>query len=240
MFIELITKESAKMKIKTIIILICITLFFISCFGVVLAFQQPQTVKTRFRLEHHAMFTQRQIRVEEPVIKQSIVPTHTTTKKTPLPVIANYSQKTYMDWKKITNTQSAQYQFIREHMTVDEDGFLRDQDGNIGVSLGSYFGDIGSVYEFVLDTGKTLKVVKIEAKADEHTVNGYYHKIDKSIIEFVVEPEAENLKQQIASNGYIWQGNFNNCPDFAGNIVSIYKVESIKANEEYDIQPLNH
>lgn len=148
--------------------------------------------------------------------------------KTPVPVLKNYSEKTYMDWKKITNTSSPQYQYIKKYMTVSKDGFLRDKYGNIGVALGSYFGKIGTVYEFVLDTGKVINAVKIEEKADEHTVSGYYHKKDHSIIEFVVDTDSPSLKKHMYPNGYIWQGNFDNCPDFNGKISKIYKIEYIE------------
>lgn len=142
--------------------------------------------------------------------------------------IKNFSEKTYMDWQAITNKTSPQYSYIRDHMTVCEDGFLRDEYGNIGVALGSYFGEIGTTYEFVLDTGKVIRVVKIEEKADKDTVKGYYHKIDNSIIEFVVDTNSEELKSHTYSNGYIWSGNFNNCPDYNGKISEIYQTHIIK------------
>lgn len=150
------------------------------------------------------------------------------TIKTPIPVLANNSEKTYMDWRKITNTSSPQYSYIRQHMTVCEDGFLRDKYGNIGVALGSYFGEIGTMYQFVLDTGIVINAVKIEKKADKHTINGYHHKIDNSIIEFVIHADSEALQKHMYPNGYIWQGNFDNCPDFNGKISKIYKIEYIE------------
>ena len=131
------------------------------------------------------------------------------------------SVKTYMDYRAITDKGSNQYRYIQAHMTVGDDGFLYDEDGSIGVALGSHFGSIGSKWEIVLDTGITFKAVKIDEKADRHVYNGCQHKQDGSVIEFVID----SRKFEKASNGYVWQGNFNNNPDFKGKISAIYKVD---------------
>lgn len=131
------------------------------------------------------------------------------------------SVKTYMDYRAITDKSSNQYRYIQAHMTVGADGFLYDKDGSIGVALGSHFGPIGSKWEIVLDTGITFKAVKIDEKADRHVYNGCQHKQDGSVIEFVID----SRKFEKASNGYVWQGNFNNNPDFKGKISAMYKVD---------------
>lgn len=131
------------------------------------------------------------------------------------------SVKTYMDYRAITDKSSNQYRYIQAHMTVGADGFLYDEDGSIGVALGSHFGPIGSKWEIVLDTGITFKAVKIDEKADRHVYNGCQHKQDGSVIEFVID----SRKFEKASNGYVWQGNFNNNPDFKGKISAMYKVD---------------
>lgn len=199
----------------------------------------PQKKNTSYgEIETTAVHTQEEsISVEEMMLTDATeeaeqTPEKSIVVKTPVEVLKDYSEKTYMDYKKITKTSSPQYLFIKEHMTVCEDGFLRDKHGNIGVALGSYFGEIGAIYEFVLDTGIVLNVVKIEEKADKHTVKGYYHKIDHSIIEFVVDANSKLLKKHMYSNGYIWQGNFNNCPDFNGKIVEIYKINNVDTTTE--------
>lgn len=131
------------------------------------------------------------------------------------------SVKTYMDYRAITDKSSNQYKYIQNHMTVGDDGFLYDEDGSIGVALGSHFGSIGSKWEIVLDTGITFKVVKIDEKADIHVYNGCQHKEDGSVVEFVIDSH----KFEKASNGYVWQGNFNNNPNFRGKISAVYKVD---------------
>lgn len=136
-----------------------------------------------------------------------------------LPVCHVGINKTYMDYGLIA-TESNQGKYIAENMTV-KDGLLYDKDGNIGVALGSYFGAIGSKYTFVLSSGVELRVVKIEAKADRHTINGCYQKWDKSVIEFVIDTEHPPFPR--STNGYIAGGNFNNVPQFKGSIVKIIK-----------------
>lgn len=148
--------------------------------------------------------------------------------RTEVPLLGDSDTKTYMDYRKITNTNSKQYQYIHNsgEIYVSEDGFLRTTDGldYIGVALGSYFGDIGDRFIFTLDTGIELRVVKVEAKADIHTdENNYQHAIDGSIIEFVVDPD--KMDYAIHQNGYIYSGNFNNNEWLKGNIIKIEKVD---------------
>lgn len=134
---------------------------------------------------------------------------------------ATSSAKTYMDYRAITNTSSKQYHYIKNYMTVGNDGYLRDSNGNIGVALGSHFGPIGSKYQVVLDTGITFNVVKIDEKADRHTYNGCQHRQDTSVIEFVVD----SSKMKKASNGLVYSGNFNNNPEYKGSIEAMYKLD---------------
>ena len=148
--------------------------------------------------------------------------------RTEVPLLGDSDTKTYMDYRKITDTNSKQYQYIHNsgEIYVSEDGFLRTTDGldYIGVALGSYFGDIGDRFIFTLDTGIELRVVKVEAKADIHTdENNYQHAIDGSIIEFVVDPD--KMDYAIHQNGYIYSGNFNNNEWLKGNIIKIEKVD---------------
>lgn len=148
--------------------------------------------------------------------------------RTEIPMLGDSPIKTYMDYKKITNVSSPQYQYIYNSgkVYVCDDGFIRTVDGKdyIGVALGSYFGDIGSRYIFTLDTGVELRVVKIEEKADKDTdSNGYQHKTDGSIIEFVVD--TEKMWYAKAENGHIYSGNFNNNEWLKGKIIRIEKVE---------------
>ena len=121
----------------------------------------------------------------------------------------------------ITDKSSNQYKYINESGRIEiKNGYLMENE-YIGVALGSYFGEIGSKYVFTLDTGKELKVVKVEEKADEPTINGCQHKWDSSVIEFVID--SSYFKK--SSNGYVFNGNFNNVEEFKGKIIKIEKVE---------------
>ena len=133
--------------------------------------------------------------------------------------------KTYMDYRKITNRDTAQWRYIySDAITVDDKGFLVTEDGFIGVALGTYFGPVGTKYIFTLDTGIELKVVKVEVKSDKHTCEHNYKAGSNDVIEFVIDTKAQYMQDNIWGNGLIFQGNFNNCPDFEGNIIRIQEV----------------
>ena len=136
-----------------------------------------------------------------------------------IPVCAEGVNKTYMSYEAITDRSSKQYQYIKEHMTPNDKGYLVDSDGYIGVALGSYFGPIGSKYAFTLSSGEVLNVVKVEEKDDAHTNNGCEQKWDKSVIEFVIDTTVAAEYYGVASNGYINQGNYNSI--YKGYIVKI-------------------
>lgn len=137
-----------------------------------------------------------------------------------IPVCSNSQTKTYMDYKMITDKSSKQWQYINASGRIKiENGYLME-DEYIGVALGSYFGEIGTKYIFTLDTGKQIKVVKIEEKADAHTNNGCQQKWDGSVIEFVIDSNAFEK----SSNGYVYNGNFNNIEQFKGHIEKIEMV----------------
>lgn len=144
------------------------------------------------------------------------------------------STKTYMDYKMITNTSSAQYKYINEYMEVDKNtGLLLDEEGFIGVALGSYFGSIGDKYYFTLESGVVLPVVKIDAKASIHTDTlGCEQAFDTSVIEFVIDYDYALEYFGKLSNNYILNGNFNNYSIFKGNIVKVEKVKPEKADVE--------
>lgn len=149
-------------------------------------------------------------------------------------VCSSSSTKTYMDYRATTARASRQYQFMHNEMTVDETtGFLYDEDGFIGVALGSYYGEIGDRYYFTLDSGIVLPLVKCEEKADEDTdESGCYHLSDSSVMEFVIDKDyALNYFGRL-SNDYVLNGNYNNYSLFNGSIVKVEKVLDEK-NENY-------
>lgn len=140
--------------------------------------------------------------------------------KMEIKVCSNSSVKTYMDYKKITNKSSKQWQFIHNSGQINiVNGYLMSGE-YIGVALGSYFGEIGSRFIFTLEDGKEIKVIKVEEKADAHTINGCQQKWDNSVIEFVIDSDYFPK----ANNGYVYSGNFNNLEQFKGKIIKIEKI----------------
>jgi len=135
---------------------------------------------------------------------------------------SNSSVKTYMDYRTITSPTSKQYQIIQERLTISN-GFLIYDGLRIGVALGSAFGEVGSKWDFILSSGLQLNVIKIEEKADEHTLNGCQHETDGSVIEFVIDTTYEGFDTY--ENGYLYGGNFNKLDMFSGTIEKARKVE---------------
>ena len=140
------------------------------------------------------------------------------------------SVKTYEDYRMITATGSAQYQYIHNHCTVTDCGLLVDEEGFIGVALGYLFGPIGARYYIELDSGITIPVVKIDEKAARDAPNGCTAGSNDAI-EFVIHA-GRALSFFGGGNGYVLNGNFNNSRYFRGHIKDIEKVTSEKIELE--------
>ncbi len=136
------------------------------------------------------------------------------------------STKTYMDYRMITNRDSQQYKYIQNRMEA-RNGLLYDTDGSIGVALGSWWGKIGSKWTVELSNGEVYDVVKIDEKADNHTINGCQHIGDGSVIEFVIDTHTVP-NSWWGGNGLVWNGNFNNYHKFKGNIQRIGKKKIVE------------
>ncbi|MBR2991464.1 MAG: hypothetical protein IKF51_08435 [Solobacterium sp.] len=148
------------------------------------------------------------------------------------------STKTYEDYRAITDTSSKQYRFIQEHMTVDETtGMLYDEDGFIGVAMAWGFGDIGTRYYVVLDTGIIIPVVKVDAKAFVDAPNGCSHAADASVIEFVID-SGKAYEYFGGGNGLALNGNFNNYEFLNGHILDIELVldEKLEEGVVYEVE----
>lgn len=144
-----------------------------------------------------------------------------TAVETPL-CISGSTVKSYMDGAKVTNKLSAQY-LLLQTMHINEKGNYETDDGYIGVALGSYYGPIGTKYIVTLSTGKVLKVIKADAKADEHVYNGCNHKQDNSMMELIIDTATAGSYYGTIG-GYVAGGNFNNVDDYNGAIVDMKKV----------------
>lgn len=132
------------------------------------------------------------------------------------------SSKSYMLSSSITDKSSKQYELISGMKA--KDGLLLDDEGYIGVALGSWFGELGTRYVFKLSSGVELYVVKVEEKDDKDTLNGCEHKIDKSVIEFVIDDKTNTF--EYGDNNLILNGNFDNHEWFKGDIINMRREVS--------------
>ena len=143
-------------------------------------------------------------------------------------VLEDSSVKTYMSVWTITDPTSNQYRYIHEsgEVKIDERGYLTTDDGYRGAALGSALGDIGERFIFTLSSGVQLKIVKVEEKADHDTDNNNFAAVDNGdVIEFVIDETAAYMQENVGANGLVFSGNFNNCPDFQGEIIKIEKIK---------------
>ena len=127
----------------------------------------------------------------------------------------NSSFKTYMDWRAITNTRSAQYKYIRNNAWCDWDGFMRagaDWEAGLNqdyylIALGSYYGTtIGTKYRITTDTGNVFYGVLADCKADRHTNYTHQYAVrNKDVVEFIVDTRylRKDVKRMGSANVYM-------------------------------------
>ena len=129
--------------------------------------------------------------------------------------------KSYMDYRCITNTESAQYELQQECYT-DENG-LRVYDGYYVVALGTYYSStIGDKFKITLDSGEELYCVVGDVKADCDTdKTNRYVPINGNIIEFIVD--TRKLPKDVR-----FMGTVSALDDFEGSVESIEKIEEEK------------
>ena len=141
-------------------------------------------------------------------------------------VCGDSADKTYEDYRKITDRTSDQYKLIHSSMKIDHrSGILYDKDGFIGVALGYQFGPVGTRYYFELDSGIILPVIKIDAKDPKDASNGCTVDINDSVLEFVIDSKKAARYFGTASNNLVLQGNFNRSEYFRGKILDIELVQ---------------
>lgn len=128
--------------------------------------------------------------------------------------------KYYEDYRMITDRTSKQWKF-QQRNDVQEDyrGFLM-QDGEwYAVALGSYFGKVGTKYIFTMSTGKTIKTVKGDYKANRDTCKDNYLSYNGHILEFMINTDSSWMIE----NGII-RMNFQHYRPFKGKIIKIERV----------------
>ena len=125
-----------------------------------------------------------------------------------------------MDYRSVTNPDSAQYQLIySDEITVGEDGLLHSGE-YIGVALGTRYGNVGDKFIITLADGKQFKAIKLDVKSDAHTANGCHHLSDGSVVEFVIDRNLTKLYYPMADK----MGNFDYEEQFSGAVIKIEKV----------------
>lgn len=126
--------------------------------------------------------------------------------------------KSYMDYRCITNTESAQYK-LQQDCCTDENG-LRVYDGCYAVALGTYYSStVGDKFHITLDTGEEFDVIVGDVKADCDTdKTNRYVPINGNIIEFIVD--TRKLPKDVR-----WMGTVSAIDIFEGSVESIEKLE---------------
>lgn len=104
-----------------------------------------------------------------------------------LPASATGEFKTYMDYRKITNTSSRQWS-LQQLATTDEYGF-RVFNGRYLVAVGSYYAqEVGKELRITLEDGSVFYAMVGDLKQDVHTDdNNQYVPINGNIVEFIVD-----------------------------------------------------
>lgn len=98
---------------------------------------------------------------------------------------ANTGFKSFMDYRSITSTGSAQYKLQQDAITNDN-GF-RVYDNCYMVAMGTYYiNKIGDKFRITLEDDTVIYVVAGDVKSDIHTDPKHQHK-NGNIIEFIVD-----------------------------------------------------
>ena len=141
-------------------------------------------------------------------------------KSLPLPDV-NTEFKTYMDYRTITDTSSAQYD-LQQHAYTDSQG-IRRVDGDVCVALGTAYADsCGERFEITLDSGNSFTAVVGDIKADCHTdpSNRYVELWEGhgDMVEFIVETEKLDDTVRI-------MGSVGEYEKYSGSVTSIVPIE---------------
>lgn len=129
------------------------------------------------------------------------------------------SFKSYMSYRAITNTESAQWA-LQKKCTTDDNGLRKCGDDYV-IAVGSYYSKhIGERFRITLDTGESFTAVVGDFKADVHTDNSHkYTPMSdgrKNVVEFVVDTKKLNAKAKK-------MGDISYISGFGGNVVSVEK-----------------
>lgn len=156
---------------------------------VCLVTSKPKAVTAYDRPEIYADY-------EEPIEREIRVPTRQIKhfkESLPLPNVSG-AKKTYMDFRTITRSGSAQLA-LQQRAWTDSQGFRRVGDYYM-VALGTFYAqEIGQTYIITFEDGSEIRTIVGDVKADEHTdSNNQYHLRDGSIVEFIIDKSVMSYK----------------------------------------------
>lgn len=125
--------------------------------------------------------------------------------------------KSYMDYRKVTDRTSSQWQIIHSgRLSVYPDGLIRDNCNRVAVAVGSHFGNVGDIITVDTETG-SFEAVIVDIKATEDTYLDSIHITDGSMVEFVVD--VSRLPEDVKRTG-----NVSKMYDvFNGKVVGVWR-----------------
>lgn len=134
----------------------------------------------------------------------------------------SFNFHSYMDYRKITHTNSKQYELQQECWT-DELG-LRRHGSDYVIALGTYFSDtVGDRFKVHLDNGNTFYATVGDIKADSTTdETNAYVPIDGetgNMIEFIIDDKAANTNM-------LMLGTVSYYDFFDGAVINIERIDN--------------
>ena len=134
----------------------------------------------------------------------------------------NSSRKTYMDYRKITDTSSKQYKLQQNKDCYTTDTGLRKVNEYYCIAVGTYYSkNIGDKLIVHMENGESFKAIVADIKDDKHTdETNRQHKKDGSVIEFVVD--TRKLPELVRKMGDI---SYMDEKIFKGEIKAIIKED---------------
>lgn len=142
------------------------------------------------------------------------------------------------------STKSPQYKFLKEE-TTDEDNLRVTSDGFYAVAMGSYYGILGDKFIVTFESGKQVKVVKVDEKSDNHTSSSCYGKTmssDGSIIEPIISfslKRADNASNPKLIREAYFHGNIGVAYSQFAGYEKIIKIERYKESLESEKPKIN-
>lgn len=133
----------------------------------------------------------------------------------------NNSKKTYMDYRKITDTSSEQYKLQQNKDCYTTDTGLRKINEYYCIAVGTHYSNnIGDKLIVHMENGESFKAIVADIKDDKHTdETNRQHRKDGSVIEFVVDTrKLPELVRKMGDISYINE-------TFKGEIKTIIKED---------------